>query len=44
MVCNSLMRHLVGDDYRIDKIVGDSSLASQYKLVLKLILDNDSSQ
>ena len=38
------MRHLIGLDQDLNRIIKDHSLAKHYKFILKLIMDNDTTQ
>jgi hypothetical protein len=37
------MRHLIGYDQNLERIVRDNKLSKHYKFILKLIMDNDES-
>ena len=43
MVCASLMRQLIGENYSLQAIIESQELQSHYKKILRLILDNDDS-
>jgi hypothetical protein len=43
MISNALMRHMIGEDLRLDYIVNNPTHSANYKQILKLIQDNDES-
>lgn len=41
MVCQALMRHLIGSDQRLKRVTNDPRLNQKYRFILNLINDND---
>ncbi len=41
MLSNALLRHMVGEDTRLDYIIKNPKLSAKYKQILELILDNN---
>jgi hypothetical protein len=41
MFCQALMRHFLGTDYSINRIIKNKELRKDYSRVIKLILDNE---
>jgi hypothetical protein len=41
MLCQALMRHMLGEDHRLDYVVNEPIKSQHYRAILRSILDND---